>query len=259
MVTEPVSFEKFNQADGVYLLSEINNKFEETYLKVRQKEKRIYTDEEVNSLPFASESNPHRNEWKLREKSYLRFKDYLASKKENLTILDLGCGNCWFCGQLSKSFNHSFYCVDVNLSELKQAARVFKSENIKFIYADIFTSDIYNNSFDLVTINAAVQYFSDLKKLLEKLLTLINQNGEIHIIDSPFYADDEIENAKERTRVYYESIAFPEMGKKYFHHTFAELNEFNYKFLYKPSPQKINLAKLFKAKDSPFPWILVNR
>lgn len=259
MNPEPFSREKLHSTDDVYILSKINNQFEELYLKVRQKEKRIYTDDEVNSLPITLKNNPHKDEWKLREKSFLRFKEYLTSKKENLNILDLGSGNGWFCGQLSKSFNHFFYCIDVNLYELKQAARIFSTEKIKFIYADIFTTEIRNDSFDLIIINAAVQYISDLKKLLKRLLTHINATGEIHIIDSPFYTDAEVENAKGRTKAYYESLGFPEMSEHYFHHTFTELEKFNYKLLYNPTHPQTIFAKFLKEKDSPFPWIVVNK
>ena len=40
--------------DGIYILSEINNEFEKIYLKVREKENRIFSDDEVKKLPFAS-------------------------------------------------------------------------------------------------------------------------------------------------------------------------------------------------------------
>jgi SAM-dependent methyltransferase len=153
-------------SDGVFVLSPVISKFEDIYLKVREKENRIYSDNELRLLPFASISNPHNNEWDLRAKSFQRFKEYLKTKKQNLNILDLGCGNGWFCGQLSKSLNHNFYCVDVNLTELKQGRKVFNSERINFIYADIFSSEIPTSSFDIITVNAAVQYFPDLSKLL---------------------------------------------------------------------------------------------
>ena len=207
--------------DGIYILSEIKNEFEKIYLKVREKENRIFSDAELKQLPFASESNPHKKEWDLRAKSFQRFKEYLKSKKQNLNILDLGCGNGWFSGQLSKSFNHIFFCVDVNLTELKQGRNVFNSEQIKFIYADIFKADIQSTFFDIIIINAAVQYFPDIKRLMEKLLTLINENGEIHIIDSPFYSETEVDNARKRTVDYYRSIGFPEMTKNY-HHLIGE-------------------------------------
>ncbi len=75
--------------DAVYILSEINDEFESVYLKVREKEKRIYSDEELIKLPFASKTNPHKKEWNLRAKSYLRFKEYLRQKKDNLNFLIL--------------------------------------------------------------------------------------------------------------------------------------------------------------------------
>ena len=100
--------------DGIYILSEINNEFENIYLKVREKENRTYSSTELKKLPFASKTNPHKKEWDLRAKSFLRLKKYLNNKKANSNILDLGCGNCWLTGQLSNTFNFNFYCVDVN-------------------------------------------------------------------------------------------------------------------------------------------------
>lgn len=245
--------------DGVYILSEINDEFESLYLKVRKKEKRIYSDTEVDSLPFIFESSPHKNEWKLRKKSFLRFKSYLKIKNENLNILDLGCGNGWFSGNLSKDFNHDFFCTDVNLTELKQGERVFDSNKIKFIYADIFKADFPTDFFSLIILNASVQYFPDLNKLFERFFKLLTINGEIHIIDSPFYAFDEDHNAKKRTMDYYSSINFPGMARYYHHHTFQSLIGFNTKILYNPSSIKNKIRILFLIKDSPFPWIVIKK
>lgn len=245
--------------DGIYILSEINNEFEKIYLQVRDKENRIFSDDEVKNLPFASDSNPHKKEWDLRAKSFQRFKKYLKSKKQNLNILDLGCGNGWFSGQLSKTFNHVFFCVDVNLTELKQGKKVFDSVQLKFAYADIFKAEIPIALIDIIIINAAAQYFPDFKRLLEKLLTLINENGEIHIIDSPFYSETEVNNARKRTIDYYRSIGFPEMTKNYFHHSFSELSRFKSKVLYNPKSFNKKVMRLFSIKDSPFPWIKITR
>jgi ubiquinone/menaquinone biosynthesis C-methylase UbiE len=245
--------------DGVYILSEINDEFESLYLEVRRKEKRVYSDTEVNNLPFISESNPHKNEWKLREKSFLRFKDYLKIKNENLNILDLGCGNGWFSGNLSKDFNHNFFCADINLTELKQGERVCNSDKIKFIYADIFTTDFPKDFFSLIILNASVQYFPDLNELFERLFRLLSIKGEIHIIDSPFYSVNEVQNAKKRTMDYYSSIYFPGMARYYHHHTYEALKPFNTKILYNPSSIKNKIEILFLIKDSPFPWILIKK
>jgi ubiquinone/menaquinone biosynthesis C-methylase UbiE len=244
--------------NGVYILSNIDTEFETTYIKVRQKEDRIYSDDELKNLPFASETNPHKMEWKLRANSFLRFKRYLKSGNKVKKILDLGCGNGWFCGQLSKSFNHDYYCFDINLTELKQGRRIFISEKMKFIYADIFDLVLPNNSFDIIIINAAIQYFQDLKKLLLKLLTILNDRGEIHIIDSPIYSDTDAINAKQRTKDYYSAMGFTEMIENYHHHTWKEFNDVNYKVLYNPR-SAINMLKKIIVSDSPFPWIKVSK
>jgi ubiquinone/menaquinone biosynthesis C-methylase UbiE len=243
--------------NGVYILTEIQNDFESIYLKVREREKRVYSHNELQNLPFVSYSIPHQKEWEIRARSFSRFKRYLESKKTSLNILDLGCGNGWFSGQLSKSFNHKFYCVDVNITELKQGRKVFESENLIFIYADIFSTEFPTNYFDIVMLNASIQYFSEINTLFTKLLSLIKVNGEIHIIDSPIYPESEVENAKKRTQDYYNSIGFSEMINNYYHRSWNEFLEYNFKIMYNPNPIKIKVKKLFSIKDSPFPWIRI--
>jgi ubiquinone/menaquinone biosynthesis C-methylase UbiE len=259
MSNEPINFNNFIKEDSVHILAPINNNFENTYLKVREKENRIYSDNELKLLPFASSSNPNKNEWDLRAKSFTRFRDYLRTKNNSLNILDLGCGNGWFCGQLTKTFNHHFYCADVNLTEMKQGRKVFNSQQIKFVYADIFNAEIPQASFDMITVNAAVQYFPDLKRLIKRLLTLINDKGEVHILDSPFYSKSDAVNAKKRTSDYYSSLGLPEMAGKYFHHTYDDLSNFNYRIPYNPQSLPTKLTNLFFSNDSPFPWIVVNK
>jgi len=245
--------------DGVYILTEINNEFESIYLKVRENEKRIYADDELLNLPFPSKNNPHKKEWNIRAKSYNRFKEYLRQKKDNLNILDLGCGNGWFSGQLSKSLNHDFYSVDVNLTELTQGRRVFNSNQIKFIYADLFTADIPKTFFDVVIINAVVQYFPDFKKLFNHIFTLLKTNGEIHIIDSPVYKSAEAGNARQRTMDYYSLMDNEEMAEHYHHHTWDKLSDYNYKIIYDPHSFIQRLKRILSIKDSPFPWIRIKK
>jgi SAM-dependent methyltransferase len=245
--------------DGVYILSDIKNDFESLYLKVRDKEKRIYSDDELRLLPFTSDGNIQKDEWNLRAKSFNRFKEYMSTKPGTMNILDLGCGNGWFCGQLSKTTNHNFFCVDVNLTELKQAKKVFNSEKLKFIQADIFKVDIPIDYFDLITLNASIQYFPNFKRIIDRLLGLLNDNGEIHIIDSPFYSENEVSNAVRRTNEYFKSIGFPEMSKQYYHHSLMDLNAYDHEIHYKPNTLINKFNKMFFINDSPFPWILIKK
>lgn len=246
-------------SSGVYLFEKEKNHFEEKYLALRRKEKRLYSDDEVKLLPFASSLNPHKKEWECRSQSFIRFKEYLKSFNRELEILDLGCGNGWFAGELSKEFSHNFYCVDINLYELKQGARVFKNNKIKFIYGNLLQMEFEKNSFDLIVLNSSAQYFSDLNSLIKELLYVLKPDGEIHIIDSPFYDDDKLLNAKQRTEAYYKAIGLPEMKDYYFHHSYKDLMNLNFDFLYNPQTLKNKILSIAFKNDSPFPWIRIKK
>lgn len=252
-------FKYLKAENGVIKISEVDHTFENFYLKVRKIEKRIYADDEIKLLPYAYKSNPHKDEWALRTKSFLRFKKYLSHKTSTLNILDLGCGNGWFVGQLAKNFNHNYFCVDVNLNELEQAARVFNNENTSYIYANILATTLPTSVFDIVIINSALQYFPNVSTLIKELFFISKPYGEIHIIDTPFYSQQDLMQAKNRTLKYYQSLGFPEMAKNYFHHRIDELKYLRHSYLYNPKTIRNKLSNLFFEKDSPFPWIVITR
>ena len=252
-------FRELTAINGVIKLSEVDETFENLYLEVRKKEKRIYSNDELKLLPYASKINPHKAEWDLRTKSFLRFKNYLSQKKSKLNILDLGCGNGWFAGQLSKEYEHNYFCVDINLTELEQAARIFSNDNIKFIYADIFTTSLPSNTFDILIINSALQYFQNVPALIKELFFISKTYGEIHIIDTPFYNENEIMRAKNRTLKHYSSIGYTAMAARYYHHSTDVLKNFRFSYLYNPNSLINKLSKFIFEPDSPFPWILVTR
>ncbi|MBF04131.1 MAG: SAM-dependent methyltransferase [Flavobacterium sp.] len=235
---------------NVCYLSEKKIEKETAYIAVRAKENRILTDNEVAQLPFLKTK-----EWPTRTKSCSRFISYLTTKNNNLNILDLGCGNGWFSNQLaSVSPNHFVIGLDVNSLELEQATRVFKKKNLQFVYGDIFKiPHSFLEKFDIIVLNGVIQYFSDFDIVISTLQSFLKPNGEIHIIDSPFYEKEEIQNAKKRTRDYYTNLGFPEMANHYFHHTYPKIS--TYKILYKPKKSIYNL--IFNRNDSPFLWIAI--
>src|SRR5258706_6252182 len=110
------------------------------YLRVREKEGRLYSDKVVAQLPSVSSGHLLANEWRARSASASRLTGYLAGQAKPLTILDLGCGNGWLANLLSKT-GHRVIGVDQNLHELKQATRVFSSNlNVTFLETDIFSA-----------------------------------------------------------------------------------------------------------------------
>lgn len=239
--------------NGVRYLSPRDNSFSTSYVELRKKEGRLLSDEEVSILPDTDITNPNRNEWVLRKRSTLRFIRYLKAKGRSLSVLDVGCGNGWFSHKMaSASKGISVVGLDINEMELEQAVRVFNSHNIEFVYGDLFEiGDIFYDRFDIITLNASVQYFKDLDKLFGLLKRFLRSKGEIHIIDSPFYKYSNIDAAKERTQDYYTKMGVPEMGVHYFHHSHDCVNEF--KVMYRP-PAKI-IRRVFRLVDSPFLWL----
>jgi ubiquinone/menaquinone biosynthesis C-methylase UbiE len=225
--------------------------FSDKYIEIRTKEKRILTDLEVEKLPLVTDSNPNHKEWKIRKQTSDKIINYLKSKKKSLYILDLGCGNGWFSNVLSQIESSKVIGLDINSVELEQAYRVFKKENLQFYYGDIFKITQFEKQFNIITLNACVQYFPDFELLINKLKTCLAPKGEIHILDSPFYKNEAINNAKKRTYNYYKALGYPEMVNFYFHHSIDLISYF--KIQYQPSQNWI--VKIINRDDSPFMWV----
>jgi ubiquinone/menaquinone biosynthesis C-methylase UbiE len=242
-----MGFETLKQKDNIYYITEEKTFFSDVYIAVRKKENRILSDDRVKLLPYLK-----RNEWPLRIQSTERFINYIAKKDKAIQILDIGCGNGWFSNKIAGvSKKNSIVGLDVNSVELKQATRVFSRENLKFVYGNIFNiKSFFKEQFDIIILNGAVQYFPDFNILLTTLLSFLKYDGEIHIMDSPFYTKENIEDAKTRTVSYYTKLGFPEMASNYFHHTITDIQKFEVLYKYK----KNIIDKVLGRKDSPFSW-----
>jgi SAM-dependent methyltransferase len=228
--------------------------FEKLYLQLRQKEGRVYSDEEVANLPGIRAPHPHSKEWELRRQSSQKLIDYLNKRKKESDILEIGCGNGWLAAKLSALKGSMVTAIDINSSELAQARRVFKHiPNLQFSYGSIH--ELVKMEFDVIVLAASIQYFATLEEVLMPALKCLGQHGEIHIIDSHFYSGEELVPARQRTGNYFESAGFPEMAKLYFHHSLAGLDQFNYSIMYDPH----SLYNRFLRKRNPFYWIRIRK
>ncbi len=250
-------FGDYSLVDGVYVNvnATINKKFEEDYIALRRKENRVYTDDEVKHLPSIENTNSHYKEWLIRAKSSNRLFKYLAKKNRALKILEVGCGNGWLSNLLSKTSNSFVVGLDVNFTELKQAAQVFKKQNLCFIYDTISEKMLSNFNFDVVVFAASAQYFQSLKQTIEMIIPLLNTGGEVHVIDTNFYKPEDVEAARKRTEEYFLKLGFPEFATNYHHHSLNELQCFKVDKLYDPA----GLKNVFNQQKNPFPWLRIKK
>ncbi|MEO8398631.1 MAG: hypothetical protein ABI550_02325, partial [Ignavibacteriaceae bacterium] len=86
-------------------------KKENLYLKVREKEGRIYDIETLKKLPDVHKNHRHSKEWSLRKKSAENLTKYFLQFSEE-KILDLGCGNGWLSNYLVEKTSHKLFAVD---------------------------------------------------------------------------------------------------------------------------------------------------
>lgn len=249
--------------DGIVFLGENKHleTFESDYLKVREKEGRIFSDKGVKKLPRLPKSHPLHKEWLHRADTQIRFCKYLSARKENSSILDLGCGNAWFSAQMKSSLPQAnIFALDVNTLELQQAARVFSKNQITFYHGDIFQDIFEAASFDMIVLNSSLQYFSDFKLLMDRLLELLKKDGDIHLLDSPFYKTAQNQKeAKNRSRSYFSGMDVKEMIQHYHHHNFDDLKDFSNTILYNPNKTWNSIRQILGQKISLFPWICITK
>ena len=226
--------------------------FEELYIAVRQQEKRIYTDEQLQLLPDID--HVYYDEWKIRKRSSERLIEYLSKKGKFLRILEVGCGNGWLSARMSNISDTQVVGLDINQLEIEQANRVFKKDNLEFIY-DSFNDNTFDKAqFDVIVFAASLQYFPSVINVMKQALDNLRPGGEVHVIDTPFYTPDEAEKADERSHKYYAALGIPEMAEHYFHHSISEFWGFKYEVLFDPT----SIFNMILKKD-PFYWVCIRK
>ncbi len=242
-----------NNNQVYYLTPELPN-FEDFYLKVRELEGRVYTDDFVVNLPYVPPGHEQKKEWIIRQKTTQNFLNYYK-KLDLQNVLDLGCGNGWFSSMLVTNNTAEILAMDVNKAELEQAARLNQNKNLNYVYADLFHPDLPSMQFDLIVLNSCAQYFPDSKLLIQRLMKMLSKNGTIHFLDSPVYEQSELAAAKARTVQYYEAKGVPQMAAHYHHLCWKDFTSFNTEILYDPRGTWTRLKRKFDRSISPFPWL----
>jgi ubiquinone/menaquinone biosynthesis C-methylase UbiE len=238
---------------------ELNSSIEGVYHALRDKEGWIYPDAIVEQLPIITKSDPHYAQWLVRKNSFHRLVQYLIVHHPGSTILDVGCGNGWMAnGFVNNGFQ--VCAIDLNHHELQQAARVFnRAANIIWLYGNILSDVVPQNSIDYIIMASSLQYFMDISPLMKSLFRILRDTGEIHIIDTPFYSTSEKEKAAQRSITHFTGMGYPEFADHYFHRTYDELRKYSFRVQYHPKRMMNKVKNIFGQGGSPFPWIVIQK
>ena len=236
-----------------------NSSIETMYHALRDKEGWIYPDTIVEQLPFMAKSDPHSAQWQIRKNTFHRFAHYLITQHPGCTLLDVGCGNGWMVHGLAKE-GFQVCAVDLNYFELQQAARIFReTTNAVWLYGNILSDIIPYDSMDCVVMASSLQYFADITELMKSLFRIVRKDGEIHIIDTPFYSACGKDKAAQRSRKHFASIGYPNFADHYYHRTYDELRSYSFRVQYQPNRVMNKVWKIFGQGGSPFPWIVIQK
>lgn len=241
----------------VTLLSQpSHSEFESVYLAVRNQEKRLLDDSQVAALPQCAEQSPHWREWQMRQHSADMICEHihLLSLTTDEWVLDIGCGNGWFSHLVAQKTDAQVLASDINLTELNQAGRVFQRDNLHFAYLDMMQDSAMLPPLSQIIFNSCFQYFPSAKAILDICLNKLTANGQIHIVDSPFYSNDQVLAAKGRSEDYYQQLNAHAMSAFYHHHSDDFLQHYNSTTNYQPAPKGQR-----EATDSPFSWLTISR
>jgi SAM-dependent methyltransferase len=193
------------------------------YHATRKNEGRLLADELVRDLPRSGARTALADEWCVRQRSLQRLLAHLAKTPGPLRVLEIGCGNGWLSARLAEA-GHSVTGMDIHSEELEQASRVFADKQITWSLADPLATHLPHNSFDRIVFAASVQYFRDLNVLFAHIRGWLVPDGEIHVLDSVFYADaSAAKSAAVRSASYFAQLGTPEMAAYYHHHTLSDL------------------------------------
>lgn len=245
-----------NEQAVTRLSANVYDPFERAYLDVRGKEGRLLDDEQVKRLPNALEDDLHYKEWLCRKHSSEQILGYLQGKGFDYSdwLLDIGCGNGWFSNLLAQTQRANVLAVDINQNELEQAARVFKRDNLYFAYLDLLRDKRLLEPMKLICFNSSFQYFDQPIELLDLCLSLLTDDGEIHILDTPIYSVEEVAAAKQRSLDYYRQLHADNMIEFYQHHSRSLFEGYKVEWLYLPAKKSQR-----RNTDSPFPWLKISK
>jgi hypothetical protein len=231
------------------------------YLRARDAEGRLLSDDLVRQLPNLPSDHPLAREWLARADATDRLLAYLGRFEGPLAVVDGGTGNGWLAAAIASVPGTHVVGIDSNTVELEQARRVFGDrQNLAFRRDNLDTMAAPDQPVDILVLASVIQYIADLPGFLGRARSWLAEDGEIHVLDSPLYREQDLAAARERSRTHYASIGVPEMADAYRHHTWSELEPFHPTVLHRPEPSAGRLLRRLAGRvETPFPWLVIRQ
>ena len=148
--------------------------------------------EYYRSLPEVEPTDPQRAIWSMRKRHYRAFIERVLEplerlRREPLTICDLGAGNGWLSHRLSQR-GHCVAAVDINpdVHDGLGACAYYESR-FPAIQAEYDRLPLEPAQADLVVFGGSFHYSCDCQTSLEEAFRVLKADGQLVILDSPFY------------------------------------------------------------------------
>jgi len=110
----------------------------------------------------------------------------LLDLKENLTVLDIGCGTGWALGQIAKMVNSngSFYGVDISTQMIERAKEKFAdNKQFHFVKSNAESIPFDNDLFNIIICSNSFHHYLNPNKALEEMYRLLKIGGKAFILD----------------------------------------------------------------------------
>lgn len=172
-------------------------RFIEEYEMIRKAEGRgSESADYYRSLPFKDTTKKFEKQWAIRAKSYQALIKQIiipleAEHPRPLRILDLGAGNSWLANRLALRANH-VTAVDLLLNTYDGlGARVYYETDFTSVQAEFDYLPFRDYKFDLLIFNSSLHYSTSYQLSLKEAVRVLKPKGQIVIMDSPLYKNEQ--------------------------------------------------------------------
>ena len=195
----------------------IFSQFTREYELVRRAERRgSQLAEYYRSLPYHDLSGRMVGDWRIRATSFDTFLKRIVIPMEAYAdsprrILDLGAGNGWLANQLAGR-GHIVAAVDLITNDFDGLGCYHYYEStFTPVQAEFDCLPFTDQSIDLVIFNASLHYSTQYERTLSESLRVLDPNGKIVVLDSPFYHDPTsgVKMVQEREGQFVKRFGFP--------------------------------------------------